>query len=92
MGHADRPWFHHALSLDAESWRVRLAFAGRCDSQPNAHADINTYRDADSYSDGNTNRNRVTWAGDSNAKAAPHAATAAIARNNTNLAVRRGRR
>ena len=86
MGHADRPWLHNALSLDAQSRRVCVP-AARC-----THSDANTdciafsygyahgngHCDANSYSDGNTNRNRYTWAGDSNAKAAPHAASASI--------------
>ena len=82
MGHADRPWFHHALSLDAESWSVRLSFAGRRHSDSYSDADINTNRDAYSYSDGNTNRNHYPcWAADSNAKTAPYAAAAAITHN-----------
>jgi len=84
MGHADRPWLHNDLSLDAQSRRVCVP-AARC-----PHSDANTdyiafsygyahgnsHCDADSYSDGNTNRNRYTWAGDSNAKGAPHTASA----------------
>ena len=45
------------------------------------YAHGNSHCDADSYSDGNTNRNRYTcWADDSNAKAAPHAASASVRR------------
>ena len=49
------------------------------------YAHVNSHRDADSYSDGNTNRNRFTcWAADSNAKAAPHAASASVRRITSN--------
>ena len=84
MGHADRPWLHNALSLDAQSRRVCVPAARCTHSDPNtdciAFSYGNSQCDADSYSDGNTNRNRYTWAADSNAKAAPHAGSASVRR------------
>lgn len=41
MGHANRPWQHDALGVDAQSRRVRLPFAG--DSQSNANTDADGF-------------------------------------------------
>ena len=50
MGHADRSWLHNALSLDAQSWRIRLSLArrGRL-SHSNSYRDGNSHCDTNSY-------------------------------------------
>src|SRR5262245_811702 len=84
VGHADRPRFHHALSVDAQSWRVRLSIAER---RRHSYSDPNTLSDADSnrYCDSNSNSNTNTEAYAytqvcANAKAAPDATAASVAR------------
>ena len=53
VGHANRPWFHDALSLDAQSRRLCLSFAGR-----RRYSHSNTYRDTNgnSHCDGNSDK------------------------------------
>jgi hypothetical protein len=73
MGHADRPWLHNALGLDAQPWRVCLpASRGRRHSY--SHSNINTYRYADANSHRDTNTESYA-----DAEAASYAAPAAIA-------------
>ena len=43
MGHANRPWQHDALGVDAQPRRVRLPFVGRVQSNANPHANSFTY-------------------------------------------------
>jgi len=59
VGHADRPRFNNAFSLDAQSRGVCLSVADWRYSDPNANTDINTDRDADSncHCDSNWNSN-----------------------------------
>jgi len=54
VGHANRPRFHDAIGLDAQSRRLCLSFARRCESDANANriAKCYTYR----YSDGDGDR------------------------------------
>src|SRR5947207_14054762 len=78
MGHADRPRFDHALSLDAQSRRVCVPAARCTHSDPNTdciafvYAHGNSQYDADSYSDGNTCK------GHTHAETASYATAAAI--------------
>ena len=69
MGQADRPWFHNALSLDAQSWRIRLSLARWWrqshsntygDSNGNGHCDANTYSCSKSYPHAKTASDAVT--------------------------------
>src|SRR6266478_2786140 len=86
MGHADRPWLHHAFSLDAQSRGLRLSLAGRRHSNSHSNTDINTYRDTDSnshchgncYTDTETYTHTESCA---DAEAASYAAATAVARN-----------
>jgi len=78
MGHADRPWLHNALSLDAQSRRVCVPAARCTHSDANTdciafgYAHGNSQWDADSYSDGNTCK------GHTHAETASYATAAAI--------------
>ena len=87
MGHADRSRLHNAFSLDAQPGSVRLSLAGRR-RHSHAHSNINTYRNANAdcncNSDGNSDTDTKTYTHTescTDAEAASHAATAAIARN-----------
>lgn len=80
MGHADRPRFHNALSLDAQSRSVRLSLAGG-----RRHSHSNTYRDpnGNSHCDGNGNGyydpNSNTWSQvHSHTEATPHSTAASL--------------
>ena len=57
MGHANRPRLHDAFSLDAQSRRLCLSSARRCESNTytNGVAQCNAY--SDSYGNSNSNRN-----------------------------------
>jgi hypothetical protein len=85
MGHADRPWRHDSLSLDAQPRGVRLSVArGRRHSH--SHSNIHTYRNTDANShcncNGNTDIHACAYSKTySDAEAASYAATAAIAGN-----------
>lgn len=64
MGHANRPRFHDALSLDAQPRRVRLPLAGLGQSNANPDADSFTYA--------------YTTKAYSNSRASPDAATSTL--------------
>ena len=70
MGHANRPWLHNALRLDAQSRRLRLSSARRCEPNTNTNrvAECYTYTDSDSH--GNRNPH-----GDSHSYGNPNAQT-----------------
>jgi hypothetical protein len=55
LGHANRSWFHDAIGLDAQSRRLCLSFARRCESNTytNGVAQCNAY--GDSYGNSNSN-------------------------------------
>src|SRR6266550_4479762 len=83
MGYADRPWLHHAFSLDAQSGGLRLSLAGHrhshtdtyCDTNSNSHCNANFYADTETY----THTESCA-----DAKAASYAAAAAVARMASN--------
>jgi hypothetical protein len=87
VGHANRPRLHHALGLDAQSRRLCLSSARRCESdtntnglaQCNAYSDSygnsNPHGDCHSYADTETYTEAYTVA-----EAASYAAAATIAR------------
>lgn len=55
MGHANRPWLHHALGLDAQSRRLRLSSARRwCESDTYTNGVGQSYTDSDSYGNSNS--------------------------------------
>jgi hypothetical protein len=54
VGHANRPWLHNALGLDAQSWRLCLSFARRCESDADTNGVGKCYTYC--YSDGDGNR------------------------------------
>src|SRR6185295_4655313 len=89
VGHADRPRFNNAFSLDAQSRSVCLSLADWRYADPNANTDINTDRDADDHADANSHCNSnfftdpdtetYTYAEDrSDAEAASYPAPAAV--------------
>ena len=74
MGYAGRPWFHHALRLDAQSGSICLSFAKRW-----RHSHSDTYPDSNSHCDGNANG--YSWSkGYSHAKTAPDTEAASLRR------------
>jgi len=86
MGYADRPWLHHAFSLDAQSGGLRLSLAGRRHPKSHSNTDINTYRDThcNRHCDGILYADTETYTHTedrTDAKAASYATTAAIAHN-----------
>ncbi len=90
MGHANRPWFHHAIGLDAQSRRLCLSSARRCESNTNTNGVPECYTYSDSYGnsnpycDGINDTNTETYThteGYADAEAASYAAAAAIARS-----------
>ena len=90
MGHANRPWVHHAIGLDAQSRRLRLSSAQRwCESNTYTNGVAQCYTDSDSYGNSNSNcdgindTNTETYAhseGYTDAETASYSAAAAIAR------------
>jgi len=59
VGHASRPRLHDAFGLDAQSRRICLPTARRCESNtnPNGIAKRYTYGNSNCYSNGNSNGN-----------------------------------
>jgi hypothetical protein len=58
VGHANRSWFHDAISLDAQSRRLCLSFVGwrrHSNTDTNSYCDGNGYGYGDGYGDGNGN-------------------------------------
>lgn len=87
MGHANRPRLYHALGLDAQSRRLCLSSARRCESNTNTNtngfAECYSNRNSDGYvdSNGNPNNNTETYAhteGCADTEAASYAAATAI--------------
>jgi hypothetical protein len=90
LGHANRPWFHHAIGLDPQSRRLRLSSARRSESNAYTNGFAQCYTDSDSYGNGNphcdgindTNTETYTYGeGYTVAEAASYTASAAIADN-----------
>jgi hypothetical protein len=83
VGHANRPRLHHALGLDAQSRRLCLSSARRCESDTNtnglaysdSYGNSNPHGDCHSYADTETYTEAYTVA-----EAASYAAAATIAR------------
>jgi len=80
VGHANRPWFHDAIGLDAQSRRLCLSFAGR-----RRYSHSNTYRDTNgnSHCDGNSDTDAETYTltqGYTVAEATSYASATAIRR------------
>jgi hypothetical protein len=103
LGHANRPWFHHAIGLDAQSRRLCLSSARRCESDTytNGVPECYTYSDSYGNSYGNSNphcdgindTNTETYThseGYTVAETASYAAAAAIARCWQQLVIRCG--
>jgi hypothetical protein len=85
MGHANRPRLHHALGLDAQSRRLCLSSARRCESNTNTNGFAECYsnRNSDGNSNGyaDSNGNTETYAhteGCADTEAASYAAATAI--------------
>ena len=88
VGHANRPGLHHALGLDAQSRRLCLSFARRCESntytngvaQCNAYGD--SYGNSNPHGDGHSDTDTETYTeAYTVAEAASYAAAATIARS-----------
>jgi hypothetical protein len=81
MGYANRSRLDDALRLDAQSRRVRLPVARRCESNTNADAncygylDANCYSDADCYADTDFNTRSEAY---SDAKASSDSAASPV--------------
>ena len=85
MGHANRSRFHNALSLDAQSRRIRFPSARWWESDTNPHRVAECYgnSNSDGYADSNSNSNPDTETYSNSetcsyAEAASYAAAAAI--------------
>jgi hypothetical protein len=88
LGHANRSWFHDAIGLDAQSRRLCLSFARRCESYTytDGVAQCYSYSYCHGYSnrhtDGNSDTDTETYTqAYTVAEAASYAAAATIARS-----------
>jgi hypothetical protein len=96
VGHADRPWFHDAIGLDAQSRGLCLSSARRCKSNTytngvpecytysDSYGNSNPHGDCHSYGNSDTDTDTETYTlieGYTVAEAASYAAAATIARS-----------
>ena len=86
MGHADRPWFYNALSLDAQPWRLCLSSGWSRHANTNANrksfghgnTDGISHRDGNFYTNAETHTHTKVCA---DAETASNTCPATIARN-----------
>jgi len=85
VGHANRPWFHDAIGLDAQSRRLCLSSARRrrySHSNPYSDTNGNSHCDGNSNSDGYGYGYSNTWSEVySHTEATSHATAATVSSN-----------